>query len=542
MSISAAIIVKNEEKIISRCLDCVSMFADEIVVVDTGSTDRTKEIIAARGNVRLFDSEKFSKDTAPEDFEFGVAKNEAIRRCTGDWVIWWDADDVIDSASADRIRKLSQETQEPRLYSFLILYGPMRFEHVRMFRNGAGIYFDEHHACHEYLNANFHPVISRREIQILHLPEWKAMPSNERNLKILEKDCFVRGRADQRNLFYLANAYREHGRNQEAADTYAKYLELSTWREERFFARYYRGLCLMRIGKLDEAREQLLLSLNEDFRFGESYCLLGDIAAFRGDKERAVLWYRMAMATPIPQDARLFVSTHLYSEYPAGKISECLASQPEPTPKPAEPKTKEVEKVYGLPEDRSLAMFAATALSNCARFANEKVYVAIQDEWQRHMVGSFDTLVACKGDGSRLSLPENMKGRHAIDWYIRSAGFLIPNPQPVSVVIRKNAGGKTLLFEKDLIPGTRVAELSGEVVDDKAGFKDAVEALGKAKAFIGTEGWLRHVAYWMGIPTLVFWKGEVKLELAYAEQDNLTSDEAEKRIAEFLKKTAVAQV
>ena len=112
MKISASIIVKNEESVMQRCLECVSLWADEIIVVDTGSTDRTKEIASAYPKVKLFDSEHFGKETQYKDFQFNIAKNEAITKCTGDWIIWWDADDYIDADGAALIRKLANDTQE----------------------------------------------------------------------------------------------------------------------------------------------------------------------------------------------------------------------------------------------------------------------------------------------------------------------------------------------------------------------------------------------------------------------------------------------
>ena len=187
MTISIAIIMKDEARIIGRCLTCVSMLADEIILVDTGSTDKSKELAAKFPKVKLFDSELFNKDTHYSDFEFGKAKNEAIRRCTGDWVIWWDADDVISRSSILKIQEIAKNEKRACLYAFQVLSGTMRFEHVRMFTNGKGILFDENHACHEFLNTNNHPLILRPDIEIQHLPEQRAVSSQERNLAIIEE-------------------------------------------------------------------------------------------------------------------------------------------------------------------------------------------------------------------------------------------------------------------------------------------------------------------------------------------------------------------
>jgi len=227
MTISVAIIMKNEESVIQRCLDCVSLFADEIVVYDTGSTDRSKEIVGKHPKARLFDSEFFDKDTHISDFEFGVAKNEPIRKCTGGWVIWWDADDFIDEENAKKIREIAENERRVSLYSFTVTYGGMTFEHCRMFSNGHKIFFDEDHACHEYLNTLGNPHFQRRDVIIQHLPGKKGIPSAERNVAILEKDYFQRGRNDQRTLFYLASAYRETGRFEDGVEFYDKYLEIS---------------------------------------------------------------------------------------------------------------------------------------------------------------------------------------------------------------------------------------------------------------------------------------------------------------------------
>ena len=318
--ISIAMIVKNEEGVIERCLQCISKFADEIVMIDTGSTDKTKSIAAAFPKVKVYDSEHFTKDTHYSDFRFGVARNESIRKCTGDWVIWWDADDQIDEKGAARIRELA-ETSRDRLYVFLIEHGGLYFEHCRMFPNGCGIFFDEEHGCHEYISITGGlPMVPVRDVVIRHAPAKKSGPS-DRNLAILEKDHFKRGMNDSRTLFYLANTYREHGRHVEAAQFYDKYLAVSQWMEERFFARYYKSVSLTALGKLEEARQECFRAMAEDLRFAEPYCQIGEIHLMRDELDQAEAWFRLAMCIPFPA-AKLFANQNCYERWPKYRLGE----------------------------------------------------------------------------------------------------------------------------------------------------------------------------------------------------------------------------
>ena len=84
MKISACYITKNEEKVLDRSLRSLCHQVDEIIVVDTGSTDRTKEIAAGYG-ARIYDFHWQG--------DFAAARNEAIRYATGDWIIFLDADE-----------------------------------------------------------------------------------------------------------------------------------------------------------------------------------------------------------------------------------------------------------------------------------------------------------------------------------------------------------------------------------------------------------------------------------------------------------------
>lgn len=92
LPVSVSIITKNEEERIAACLDSVS-FADDIVVLDSGSTDRTCEIAASRG-CRVF----------VEDWRgFGPQKQRAMELCKYDTVLMLDADEVMEDANRDEI-------------------------------------------------------------------------------------------------------------------------------------------------------------------------------------------------------------------------------------------------------------------------------------------------------------------------------------------------------------------------------------------------------------------------------------------------------
>lgn len=90
-------IVRDEEQVLERALSSVDAVADEIVVVDTGSTDRTREIAAAHPGVRLLEATFHG---------FGDAKQRALDHCTGDYVLALDADEHLSAELVEKIRRL----------------------------------------------------------------------------------------------------------------------------------------------------------------------------------------------------------------------------------------------------------------------------------------------------------------------------------------------------------------------------------------------------------------------------------------------------
>ena len=92
-------IVKDEEDVLARCLKSVSPAVDEIIIVDTGSTDSTKKIASAfTDNVYDF---KWRDD-------FSAARNFAFSKATCQYLMWLDADDVISPENLNKLISLKQ--------------------------------------------------------------------------------------------------------------------------------------------------------------------------------------------------------------------------------------------------------------------------------------------------------------------------------------------------------------------------------------------------------------------------------------------------
>lgn len=107
VKVSAVLIAKNEAKVISRCIKSL-IGIDEIVILDTGSTDKTVEIARGLGA-------KVTVRSPIVPFDFAVARNEATALAEHDWVITIDADEVIRPGMISKLRKAmaDQEAKDP---------------------------------------------------------------------------------------------------------------------------------------------------------------------------------------------------------------------------------------------------------------------------------------------------------------------------------------------------------------------------------------------------------------------------------------------
>jgi len=141
--LSLIVITKNEEASIARCLGSVS-FADDIVVVDSGSTDRTAEIARAHG------AHVVSTTDWPG---FGPQKARALDLARGDWVLSLDADEWIEESYIAAIKQAIADPNAPDAYRMprrsrfcgkIIRHGSWSADHVvRLFRRGRARFSDD---------------------------------------------------------------------------------------------------------------------------------------------------------------------------------------------------------------------------------------------------------------------------------------------------------------------------------------------------------------------------------------------------------------
>jgi len=136
--ISLCMIVKNEEPRIRACLESVLPFLTQIVVVDTGSSDRTPEIARECG------AEVYIH---PWQDSFSVARNHSLSYATGDFIFWLDADDVLPFAMGEALLDVAlRAPKEDVAYTCAVRFvdqggGGATVDHVKLFRNRVGAKF-----------------------------------------------------------------------------------------------------------------------------------------------------------------------------------------------------------------------------------------------------------------------------------------------------------------------------------------------------------------------------------------------------------------
>lgn len=291
ITISLCMIVKNEEKILARCLDSVADLVDEIIIVDTGSTDTTKEI-AGRYTEHVYDFQWTDDFSAARNFVFSKASMEYIYSA--------DADEVLSSENRERFRilketllpeieivqmKYANQLQFGTVYNFDEEYRPKLFKRKRDFVWEAPI--------HE--TVRLEPVVYDSDIVITHLPEQSHA---KRDLANFHRHCQAGFRPSKRLHGLYARELMMAGDEEDFARA-AQYFMDSTADSGRDSEEIAQACCVAaraaRYAKDTVAFFKYTSKVIAGEACSEICCELGHFYEEIADWEEAAVWYYNAV-------------------------------------------------------------------------------------------------------------------------------------------------------------------------------------------------------------------------------------------------------
>ena len=298
-------IVKNESKIIERCLKSVYQHIDSWCIVDTGSTDGTQEII-----------KNFLKDKPGELIErpwvnFGHNRDEALAFAQkwGDWILLTDADMVL----VDKGFKKNELNSEVDAYDVIqdnhgTSYYNFRLLNSKKKWNCIGV-------THEYYDCEG-GTRRRERLDTFFFNDVSDGGSKsdkfERDIRLL-----VQGLKDEpwnaRYMFYLAQSYRDTQQWDLATEWYRKRVDAGGWDEEVWYSQYMIGWCMVNRG---DNWYDFLPSLQQAWAIrpwrSEPVWMLGLEARKRGMMEQSYSFSKIAAQTPFPEKDMLFIANAAY--------------------------------------------------------------------------------------------------------------------------------------------------------------------------------------------------------------------------------------
>lgn len=314
VTVSVCMIVKNEEQLLSRCLDSLKGIAEEIIVVDTGSTDRTKDI-ARRYTDKIYDYQW-------ED-DFAKARNFSFSKATMDYIYVADADEVIDQENQRRFRVLKEallpeidivqmmycnQLEFGTTYNFDEEYRPKLYKRVRTFTWTDPI--------HESVVLG--PIVFDSDIRIEHRPlECHGKRDFGMFLKLMEKGEFL---SDKLHTMY-AKELLIVGTEQDFLEA-KPFFEKTMTDGERSYDSVLEAICVLaKVYRISDDWYNLFkvcLKGVADKGCSEVCYETGEFFFQKGDYLEATLWFYNAAF-----ETKSILSIHYEKEYPIGRLAEC---------------------------------------------------------------------------------------------------------------------------------------------------------------------------------------------------------------------------
>ena len=296
-------IVKNEELVLSRCLDCVRQFADEIIIVDTGSTDKSKEI-AYRFTDKVVDFEWCD--------DFSKARNFAFSLATCDYIMWLDADDVIEYNEIEKINQLKLNMVAD---TYMLKYATgfdecgkpnFVFDRERIVRR------DSRAVWCGFVHEAIVPFgkIEYLDITIQHR---KIAPHyTKRNLNLFRKALKRGVKFNAREQYYYARELYYWGYYKKCKTELNKFIKMpNKFTPNTIDAMLILSKCCEKRGDIECAKKWLYEGLNI-MPNAETVCELGRLYMQENNTELAIYFYQSALNIAKPTMQGLFVQEDYY--------------------------------------------------------------------------------------------------------------------------------------------------------------------------------------------------------------------------------------
>lgn len=311
-------IVKNEEDVIGNCLASVKDVVDEINIVDTGATDKTREIVKQYTD-RIFDFKWID--------DFAAARNFSFSHATKDYILWLDADDVMLAEDVKKLKEL-KENINPAIdcvtfkYNYasdekgnpLLIFRRERL--VRRDRNFPWVGF-----IHEYIGGDKHYTIDA-DITVTHK---RIHGDSDRNLNIYKKKLAEGVPFSTRDTYYYGKELYYHNMHDEALEVLGSLLDIPIWVEEKIDAICKMADCYQAKGQWEKSREVLFKAFAIATPRGEVIYRLAQTYEMEGRLEEAIYWYASIENAKMPQDSSGFTYTEYWTWRPYIQLCVCYS-------------------------------------------------------------------------------------------------------------------------------------------------------------------------------------------------------------------------
>ncbi len=303
MKISVCMIVKDEEEVLARCLDCVRQFADEIVIVDTGSTDKTKEI-ASKFTDKVFDFVWCD--------DFSAARNYAFSKATLDYAMWLDADDVLEYSEIEKINQLKLNMVAD---TYMLKYATSFDESGKpnfVFERERILKRDNRDVWHGFVHEAIAPFGKVEHLDITIQHRKIATGYSKRNLNLFRK-ALKRGiKFNAREQYYYARELFYWGYYKKCKQELNKFLKMPN----KFLPNILDSMliiskCCERLGDFESAKKWLYEAINI-MPNAEVVCELARLYSIQGKTDTAIYFYESALNLPKPTLQGMFVRKDYY--------------------------------------------------------------------------------------------------------------------------------------------------------------------------------------------------------------------------------------